>query len=131
MKICPDCLSKYKRSSAGKLAKANGGAWGKHSWPIGVYHSQSTRKCLDHHVQAIVDCAKRRASLAKATPAWADKKEIKKIYHDCFVKTQETGIKHEVDHIIPLNGIDVKGLHIGSNLRIITATDNRYKGNKY
>lgn len=41
--------------------------------------------------------------------------------------TTETGIKHEVDHIIPLRGRNVSGLHIPINLQILTITENRQK----
>lgn len=43
----------------------------------------------------------------------------------------ETGIPHHVDHIIPLQGENICGLHIPENLQILKATDNRKKGNKF
>lgn len=130
MKLCPDCLSDYKKSKEGKLAKKNGGKWGKNLWPEFIYHNQSTRKCLKHHSQSLADGAARRAGLKKATPKWADRQKIKNIYKECILITQETGIKHEVDHIIPLCGKLVSGLHVDWNLQIIKASDNRTKSNK-
>ena len=44
--------------------------------------------------------------------------------------TSQTGIKHEVDHIIPLQSPFVCGLHVEYNLQVITAKMNRSKGNK-
>ena len=130
MKLCPDCLSDYKKSKEGKLAKKNGGKWGKNLWPEFIYHSQQTRKCLKHHVQALADNAARRAGLQRATPKWVDRKKIKNIYKECVLTTLRTGIKHEVDHIIPLCGKLVSGLHVHWNLQIIKATENRIKSNK-
>ena len=43
----------------------------------------------------------------------------------------ETGIKWEVDHIIPLAGRKVSGLHVASNIQVIPMTLNRKKSNRY
>lgn len=56
---------------------------------------------------------------------------IQEIYSLCSCRTQVTGIPHEVDHIIPLQGKNVSGLHVPSNLRIITRIENRRKRNDY
>lgn len=131
LKICPDCLSSYKKSKIGRQAKKLGVAWGKGLWPENIYHTQNTRKCLKHHVQSLSDASARRAGLNRATPRWADRKEIKRVYEECFDLTVRTGVKHEVDHIVPLNGLNVSGLHVHWNLQVISATDNRSKSNKF
>lgn len=79
-------------------------------------------------------CAKRRAEKLKRTPLWLTKnqlEEIAKIYKLAKEKTKLTGIEHHVDHIIPLQGKKVSGLHVSWNLRIVTATENMIKGNRY
>jgi len=68
------------------------------------------------------------------TPKWLTKEqhlEIKKIYAECMEMTKITGIKHNVDHIVPLRGDLVSGLHVPWNLRIIPASENFKKSNKY
>ena len=60
-----------------------------------------------------------------------DRIKIGEIYKKAADLTKSTGIKHEVDHIIPLKGENVSGLHVPSNLRIITKIENRKKYNKF
>jgi hypothetical protein len=57
-------------------------------------------------------------------------KEILAIYNECKRITLQTGIKHEVDHIIPVMHKDVSGLHVPWNLQIIPAKANKQKTNK-
>jgi hypothetical protein len=63
------------------------------------------------------------------TPKWADKKKMKEIYDRARLLSEETGVKHEVDHIIPLKNELVCGLHVETNLRIVTKEENRRKRN--
>lgn len=69
--------------------------------------------------------AKRRALHKKATPAWADINSIKTIY------TEARSLGMVVDHIIPLRGANVSGLHVENNLRIISRSENARKYNKF
>lgn len=75
--------------------------------------------------------ARRRAAKLVRTPTWADQKAIKAIYAEALRLTRETGIKHQVDHVIPLQGRFVSGLHIETNLQILTATANHEKFNRF
>jgi hypothetical protein len=75
----------------------------------------------------------RRAALLKATPTWLTKeqrKEIRQIYKKAKELSHVTGIVYEIDHIIPLQGEEVCGLHVPWNLQIITFAENRSKSNK-
>jgi 5-methylcytosine-specific restriction endonuclease McrA len=73
----------------------------------------------------------RRAALRNACPAWADKKAIAAKYREAIAMEMTTGIAHHVDHIIPLAGAMVCGLHVVENLAVIPAGDNLRKGMKY
>lgn len=68
---------------------------------------------------------------SEATPSWANKVEVRKIYVEAKTLTKSTGVQHDVDHIIPLKGRNVCGLHVESNLRVITADENRRKSNQF
>jgi hypothetical protein len=57
--------------------------------------------------------------------------EINKIYKKSKEISLTTGIVHHVDHIIPLHGKTVSGLHVESNLQIIEAFKNSQKYNSF
>jgi hypothetical protein len=67
--------------------------------------------------------------LREAMPAWADRDEIAKVYGLAKEATIQTGEPHEVDHIVPLLGVGVCGLHVSWNLRVTTRSVNRRKSN--
>ena len=73
-----------------------------------------------------------RAKRRNAVPKWFNsiKEDVQKIYIEARTKTLETGIPHEVDHIIPLISDYVCGLHVPNNLRVVTRYENRSKQNK-
>lgn len=79
-------------------------------------------------------CGTRRAKKLRATPNWLTKEDyliINNIYKKAKELTQTTGIKHHVDHIYPLQGEIVSGLHCPANLQILTAKENLAKGNSF
>lgn len=78
--------------------------------------------------------AKRRAELLKRTPLWLTEQNwthIACIYSVCDMLNREGTGPYEVDHVVPLQGKTVCGLHVPWNLRIITRKENRSKGNKF
>lgn len=66
----------------------------------------------------------RRALKINRLPSWADLSKIKEIYKNC-----PEG--YHVDHIIPLQGTNVSGLHVENNLQYLTAQENLQKHNKF
>lgn len=74
--------------------------------------------------------ARRRAAILNATPSWADHDKIREFYALASKLTEQTGVKHEVDHIIPLQSKKVCGLHCAKNLQVITKEENVRKRNK-
>jgi hypothetical protein len=90
--------------------------------------ARTWRKNNAHKVRAIT--SKRRARKKLATPSWASDSKIKEIYKKAVDLTKQTGIEHEVDHIYPLTNKFLCGLHVETNLQIITRKENAAKGNR-
>lgn len=68
--------------------------------------------------------AQRRAAKVQATVPWANQEKMRFIYRNC-------PIGHHVDHIIPLQGKLVSGLHVETNLQYLLAKENLIKGNRF
>lgn len=84
------------------------------------------------HLYAAKD-ARRRASKLNATPPWLTKQDfeqIKELYEITKAFKLYTGEEYHVDHIIPLQGENVCGLHVPWNLQVISAKENLSKHNK-
>jgi len=78
--------------------------------------------------------ARHRACKINRVPKWITPKDIrvmKKLYAKATSKTITTGVEYHVDHIIPLRGKLVSGLHVPSNLQVIPAKENLMKNNTY
>lgn len=78
--------------------------------------------------------AKRRAKALKATPDWLNgehKAHIKRTYKLASLMKEITGVEYHVDHIVPLNGINLCGLHVPWNLQVLRADLNLSKSNKF
>ncbi len=78
----------------------------------------------EHKKEILFSTRKRQAKKLNATPTWANQEIIKDIYKNC-----PEG--YEVDHIIPLQGKTVSGLHVENNLQYLTKSKNRIKHNKF
>ena len=67
-------------------------------------------------------------------PIWLteeNKLQIKAMYMLASSLTKTTGIQWHVDHIIPLQGKNVSGLHVPENLQVIQGSLNNMKSNKF
>jgi len=78
--------------------------------------------------------AKRRSAKLQRTPPWLTAEHLAEIEaHYALAKEAEriTGEPHHVDHIIPLRGRRVSGLHVPWNLQVLPASTNIRKSNKW
>lgn len=87
-----------------------------------------------YRASANMSCASRYAAKRHRTPPWLtreQREQMRLVYVECARITRETGIKHHVDHIVPLIGRSVSGLHVPWNLQVITASQNARKHNTW
>ena len=77
-------------------------------------------------------CVRKRRH-REATPKWVNAEErlaMRQLYMEASKLTKLTGVRYVVDHIVPLLGETVCGLHTINNLRVITQEENLKKSNK-
>lgn len=85
------------------------------------------------HLHAIKE-ARRRIAKINRTPKWLSEEDrwlIAQAYELAALRTKMFNFQWDVDHIIPLQGKKVSGLHVPNNLRVIPAKINRQKNNHY
>lgn len=139
---CPDCVKAFSK----KWRQANPDAFSIWHAENREHRSQTHRqwrernieqrkkayaewaKANPHKVNALI--AKRNAIKRHALAPWADQNAIRAIYAEASRLTRETGIRHEVDHIYPLQGEICCGLHVENNLQILTKVENIRKKNR-
>tara|TARA_R110001632_G_scaffold23527_1_gene66597 strand:- start:353 stop:790 length:438 start_codon:yes stop_codon:yes gene_type:complete len=103
-------LKEFGSTKEGKLTKAK-------------YDSKYNKTENGRSVRKFLE-AKRRVVKLQRTVFWADLKAIKEFYTNC-----PKG--YHVDHIVPLQGTNVSGLHVLNNLQYLTKSQNLSKGNKW
>ena len=99
------------------------------------YHREAYKRWAERNPDKVLENVKKRQiELSPRIPKWLteeDRKAINAIYLESKRLTRETGIKHNVDHDIPLRGKTVSGLHVPLNLKVLTATKNLHKSRTF
>ena len=99
-----------------------------------VFNARFKKWAKDNKGKVLANVRKYELAKINRTPQWIDKDDlwaIQEIYELSYKRTEMTGIKWHVDHIIPLQGKLVSGLHVPANLQVIPAIINIGKGNKF
>lgn len=132
---CKSCEAAYQRALRNNadtynVLKERTRIWRQQNPDKSKLAASTWKKENKIHIRSIVNNRKRRTKTQ--TPQWADKSKISSLYYMCaFLNEFTFGTNYHVDHIIPLNGDTVCGLHVENNLAIIPAKDNIHKSNKY
>lgn len=121
---CKSCVSGYSK----KWYQANQEARLEQTRAYQELHRTYYRKAVRAHYNKqpfyyTEKTRRRRFAEKKQTPAWANLTLIRDFYRNC-----PSGM--EVDHIYPINGKAISGLHVLANLQYLTPEQNRFKSNK-
>lgn len=121
-------LELAKLAAAKRIAARNSPKAKKQKPPI---KPRKSKHAGDPHKRAMIAfyASNRLASKRRQTPPWADMDAIAALYQIAAQMTERTGIQHHVDHVYPLRGVVVSGLHVHTNMRVVTASDNLKKRN--
>lgn len=100
-----------------------------------IKNSEKTREWAKNNPHKVAEMsANKRATKLKRIPVWLtdeQKKKIKEYYMTARILTSSFDEVFHVDHIVPLRGKLVSGLHVPWNLTILTAEENMRKSNKF
>ncbi len=81
------------------------------------------------HIE-IEKSVRRKRAKDLATPAWANLDKVREIYRLCREISEQTGVQHHVDHVVPLTSKLVCGMHNEFNLQILPGVENLRKNNR-
>lgn len=134
---CKACRSARRKADYSKNKEREikvNKSWSE-SNPVAV-KAKASRYRKSEHGSAYYNAksAKRRSAQLNATPAWLTKEQeddIKSMYVLAKKFEKLCNVEYHVDHIVPLAGKDVCGLHVPWNLQLLPASINLAKGNKY
>lgn len=121
----PEKIRAYKRSERGRRVEAG---YRERNREVVRQRSVAWEKRNPDNVLARTRYY--QAQKLNATPSWADREKMEWIYRRSRAMYLVTGVKHHVDHIVPLQSPIVCGLHVEHNLQVLPAVKNIKKGNR-
>jgi hypothetical protein len=125
-----DYSAEYQRNAETRRAQALEYYYANHEQ---AKKRQLNRQKLRPEI-ASASAANRRAIKLQRTPAWLtefDKLKIRCLHSVAAMRTRENHEPWHVDHVIPLQGDLVSGLHVPSNMRVLRGKENISKHNRF
>lgn len=109
------------------------------AWRANNQHHAGTKASKKLYKQrnapkVLASTIKRRVSKLQRTPAWLTPDDLwllEQAYELAALRTRLLGVSFHVDHIIPLQGKYVSGLHVPTNVQVIPWYENVAKANKH
>lgn len=129
--------SNAKKVAAWRIANPERAKEGQKRWVAGnpeTVRGKAKRHYRRYRHTFAEKVARRAAAKASATPSWLtaeQRAEMRGFYLESQRLSVLTGVPHHVDHIVPIRGRAVCGLHVPWNLQVIPASSNRRKHNRY
>ena len=135
---CLECRAKFLvtwRSRNPERVKAhNATQYSKHSESLVARSRNNYYKFKEaYRPRMLANVRKRQAAQIQRTPKWLTKNDfwmMQEAYELADLRTKLFGFSWHVDHIIPLRGKLVSGLHVPQNLQVIPWLDNLKKHNR-
>jgi hypothetical protein len=125
-----DYAAEYQKNADVRKKQALGYYYANH---VKAKAQQLVRQKTNPTVYAVA-AAKHRAAKLQRTPAWLDEDDywvIAQAYELAALRTKLLGFSWHVDHIMPLKGKLISGLHVPSNLQVIPGLQNIAKNNRF
>ena len=132
-RVCMECDRLAKEIARAKNPEASR-AKKRASYSLNSKHACAQKKKYRHANKGKIAAlnAKRKKHVKQRTPPWADMNKIKSYYNVCAFFNEINGyVKYHVDHIVPLQGKIVSGLHVHNNLQLLLAAENIGKKNRF
>jgi hypothetical protein len=128
---CTPCKLQYQKENRTKeKANRNAKAWRQNN-PDKV--KETLKKYRESARGKVIRCSlqnQRKLLQKQRVPAWSNKEEITMWYEVAEVLSR-SGVKFHVDHVVPLQGKNVCGLHVSENMQVLPAHLNISKNNQW
>lgn len=118
-------MDRRRRAANPEKMKANHLRWRRNNSE--KHNANGCRWAANNPAKGAAKTARYRAHRLQATPKWLTAEQKAKML-GFYTRANDLGL--EVDHIVPLKGKTVCGLHVPWNLGFLTRSENAKKGNR-